>query len=375
MQVCNALTFAFFLVLSTADNSVKMGNRYAMALFYWEQLTMATNNWIQLALVAKYWGAYCIRPFTGRSFLYGLPSAGYHCVNVMYDPVELDHKLAEYSIPPIANFDEFIAKAGRNVILVKIDYQKPKLHIEKCEGIGFNSTLSLLNKEASRRGYSNFSLNRCCLVHGQHPTNPVDIAKGCSLDQMDEYTVIIPEWRGLTRTQNHRLLNLNIGDNSYPHYKYDIYPHSKEVIGNATAYINESTGGGDFIALHYRLEAFLRRHNSKLTGHCLQHVPEAIRQIQADYPHLKHLFIFGDDAFSQARADGRFQMKEEVSNFPRGSFGSIDDRGFVGQVEQNVMSRAKVLITAGCGSFQAETVSRFNREPGHIKHHHACHCE
>ena len=160
---------------------------------------MATNSWIQLALVAKYWGAYSVRPFTVDSHLYGFPRPGSHSLNIMYDPAELDRKLAEYSMPPVTSFDEFIAKASRNVILIRIDYRKPKLHIEKCKGIinwDINSALSLLNKEASRRGYSNFCLYSCCQVHGHHPTNPVDIAKGCGLDRLDEYTVITPKWRG-----------------------------------------------------------------------------------------------------------------------------------------------------------------------------------
>ena len=339
---------------------------------------MATNNWMQLALVAKYWGAYSIIPFTADSYLYGLPRAGSHSVNIIYDPAELNRKLAEYSMPPIASFDEFVVKAGRNITLVRIDYQKPKLHIEQCEGrtdSQFISALSLLNEESSRRGYSNFSLHNCCQVHGQHPTNPVNIAKGCSLDRLDEYTVIVPEWRGFTQVLNYRLFTPNLSNTSHPNPTYDIYPHSKEVLGNATAFINESTRGEGFIALHYRLEAFLIRKNSGLTDHCLKYVPNATQQIQADYPHLKHLLIFGDEEISQARADGRFQMKEEVSHFPRGRFGSIDDRGFAAQVEQNVMSRAKVLITAGCGSFQEETVSRFNGELGHIKWYHVCNCE
>ena len=355
-----------------------MGNRYVMALTYWEELTMATNSWMQLALVAKYWGAYCIRPFTLNSNLYGLPKEGYHSVDIMYDPVELDRKLAEYSMPPIASFDEFIAKASRNVILVRIDYRRPKLHVEKCKGSKYfdiSSSLSLLNKESTKRGYSNFHLYDCCQIHGQHPTHPVDIAKGCGLDRLDEYTVITPEWRGITHVLNYRLLTPNLSDINHPNYDYDIYPHSKEVISNATAFIKESTGGEDFIAIHYRLESFVIRHNSRLTDHCLRYVPEVTRQIQAHYPHVKHLLIFGDEEISQARADGRFQIKEEVSQFPRGSFGSIFDRGFAAQVEQNVMSRAKVLITAGCGSFQAETVSRFFREPGHIKRYHVCNCE
>ena len=306
--------------LLTADNTVKMGNRYAMALSYFEELTMATNSWMQLALVAKYWGAYCIRPFTVNSALYGLPRAGSRSVNIVYDPAELDRKLAEYSMPPIASFDEFIAKAGRNVFVVRIVYQKSKLHIEECKGImnrDVNSALSLLNKESTRRGYLNFQLYNCCLIHAHHPTNPVDIAKGCGLDQMDKYTVIIPEWSGLLRVPAYRLLTPNISDNSYPNADFDIYPHSKEVKGNATAFIKKSTGGEDFIALHYRLEAFLIRQKSQVTDHCLKYVPEATRQIQADYPQLKHLLIFGDEEFSEARADGRFQMKEEVSHFPR----------------------------------------------------------
>lgn len=349
-----------------------------MSLTYWEELTMATNSWMQLALLAKYWGAYSVRPFTINSNLYGLPREGRYPVDIIYDPKELDRKLAEYLMPPIASFEEFISKAGRNVVLVRVDYRKPKLHMEKCKGNAdsvFASAFTLLNHESRKRGHPPFRLYNCCIVHGQHPTHPDDIAKGCGLDQLAAYTVITPEWRGITHVLTYRLLTPAISDINHPNYDYDIYPHSKEVIGNATAFINEATNGEDFMAIHYRLESFVIRHDQQKTDGCLDLVPRETRRLQGLYPFLKHLLIFGDEEISQARDSGTFKMEEKVSHFPLGKYGSILDRGFVAQVEQNVMSRARVLITAGCGSFQAETVSRFHQEARHIKRYHVCNCE
>ena len=51
------------------------------------------------------------------------------------------------------------------------------------------------------------------------------------------------------------------------------------------------------------------RQNSRVTDHCLKYFPEATWQIQTDYPHLKHLLIFGDEEIKSGQ--GRWPVANE----------------------------------------------------------------
>ena len=71
-------------------NSVIVGD-------YWEQMTMAMNSMFQLATIAKVWNATIPIPFTGHSYLYGLPT-GKQNLDTIYDIEKFLHLAEQFNI-------------------------------------------------------------------------------------------------------------------------------------------------------------------------------------------------------------------------------------------------------------------------------------
>ena len=80
--------------------------RFAMALHYYEQMTMATNNLFSMVNVARGWDALTVVPFTATSHLYGLPGPPRKEMDAFFDinQINAEWLCEKYELPPLAPF-------------------------------------------------------------------------------------------------------------------------------------------------------------------------------------------------------------------------------------------------------------------------------
>ena len=98
-----------------------------IAFDYWEQLSMATNNFIGLTALAAYGGRQVVLPFVKDSRLYGSPTEkGFETLALYYNVSALNRTLRSRGHGTLISWKEFQEVChGKLDILVHFDYTNP----------------------------------------------------------------------------------------------------------------------------------------------------------------------------------------------------------------------------------------------------------
>ena len=110
------------------NNKVQKGQKIVFAFGYWEQLTMATNNLLQLAAFAAYGGCQVVVPFSHDSHFYGTPpSEGSKTLALYYNVTALNYTLRLHGHATLIIWQGFqdVCK-GRLDVLVYFDHTNLK---------------------------------------------------------------------------------------------------------------------------------------------------------------------------------------------------------------------------------------------------------
>ena len=344
------------------------GHRYALAEDYWEELTMATWNFMGLVKVASSWGAHAVLPFTHNSYLYGI-SGRYH-FDLIYDMDDVKQVCDNYSLPMPVRFNHFLSVGSRDVVLMLTDYyRRGGSNVEKCSRSQkslMTPVLQHLNKVTLQKNLQLFREVDCCVVYSRHPTTSGEIAEACNLVGRENFTVLMKTWRGISNDYKETFrLVANVREDVMGTISAD-FKHSKWVIGNATTFFHDVTDTEKCIAVHVRAEVFVRDNK---VDRCFKLLREVVAEFRSNHTDLKTLLYFGDEELDMFRAKIN---NAQVTRFKSAKYGAVPDRGFVAQVEQHTISFCKALVISGGGSFQARTLRRFHEHPDHLPHVSAC---
>ena len=351
---------------TTGDNWVRTGkSKLVLALTFWEQLTMATNNLFHLVRVSSHWGARVVVPFTRNSRLFGLPQAGMLPLDLVFDVGKLMNLMStKFKLPPMEHFDEFISRGSRNVIFISLYYDRFTRHqAVDCYRKASRLALSPLNEIAQRRNLSLFRIAHCCSLNGKLVITPDAISNMCKLTEFEDYTVIIRNWRGFVCVprqprlvipslcrQGKHLINGTTGS----------YPHSQFVFGNATMFIWSQLQDKGYIGVHIRGDSLIVRNRSVpgIIPQCFSQLSSVLFNLTSTYPGFPTL-LFGDHKVSSVFGGNLRQHNLTHLHFNPLQFGASADNGFVAQVESCIAARAQVLVIVGGGSFAAQIMARY----------------
>ena len=85
--------------------------RYVLSESYWEELTMATWNFMGLVKIAGSWGARAVLPFTAGSLLNGINAK--YSLDLIYDLDDIKRVCNKlHSLPMPVKFEEFLSDAS-----------------------------------------------------------------------------------------------------------------------------------------------------------------------------------------------------------------------------------------------------------------------
>jgi len=340
--------------------------RYVLSEGYWEELTLATRNFMGLVKIAGSWGARAVLPFTAGSQLYGIKAK--YTLDLVYDLDDIKRVCNKfYSLPMPVKFEEFLSDASRNVVLMGVDYKSrvSGKHTARCSDWWRRHlipVLNHLNKVTKEKGLQIFNDVGCCVVYNHHPTTSVEIAKGCKLVD-GEFTVLLKQWRGIVN--DYRMTYRLVIDKREDVPIISDFNHSKWVIGNASRLFHDITKTDKCVAIHVRAERLII---AKKLNRCLKLLNEVLSKFKSNHSDF-HVLYFGDEELDSFR---NMINNANVTRFNGAKYGAVTDRGFAAQVEQHTASLCKALIVSGGGSFQYRTVRRFNEFRDHLPHLAAC---
>lgn len=401
-------------VSSVCDDVINRYNiskkRFVMALSYWEQLTMATTNLCSLIAFSRHWQARTVSPFTRNAEMWGLPSTVnypiFHGMPPIYKggpgkpigslfntTVFNSHMLcAKYDIPPLADFDDFILNANRSIRLLHFNFFAYGYQIPKSKAFGNDSNyinchnystfhdfsmrlLIYLNNVASQRGLPHFTVDAACCVNHRHLVTPEEMARQCGFHDLDSFTIIVTIWRGYSEFPTKKFRLVVPPDSPVlrrPSSSDSVYPLNDDILSNVTAYYNTISGGRDFIAVHIRtaklgmLDYVAKR---RLSTKCFSLVWDLISQLKKQYEGLpiKYFVDYGPyGSHSSEIGLGKRVSKRPFAqrniiplHYNPAQYGGWTDQGYVALVEQSAVSKAKVLVLLGGGSFQDQILTRF----------------
>ena len=161
-----------------------------------------------------------------------------------------------------------------------------------------NKLLSALNIESNKHEQPHFKLRMACCIDHLHITTPQEIAKYCGFHNRDSVTVVATVWRGYSDNPKKTFRPVVPVSPIFAHPSpgKDMYPLSKGVISNSSAFVRYLSGGGEFVSIHLRTAkvAMMDRH-SRLFKKCFEKVQSLIVEIKKTYFNTKlHFHYFVD---------------------------------------------------------------------------------
>lgn len=374
---------------------------------------MATTNMITLAWFVTPWRANIIEPFTCNSKYFGIPHRYKRTFSLFYlfDYQMLNKLLCQHNISHIVRYNDFLKHASRRVILIHILYDGFDLTRFGGPEVSRKEITSLLHKEGSHysncshttymkrigRGFlkwihfvvsTRFEIVHYCCVNGSHPTYSKEMADKCHIPREDRnVTVVFTDWRGLSSKKNFRVFVPEADRVDMPHPSRDLYPYSSYIVSNASAFLLSVTNGMEFIGIHLRTEKLGQVNEGGYFINCLRKSQAIKQNILSNFSNNNiNVLYFADigpfgskscthKCLSNKFISSSFAMYEiKVTQYNPKLFGGIVDSGFVAAVEQETLSRAKVLVLVGGGSFEAQVATRYRHYRGQKPHsiHQVC---
>ena len=355
-----------------SSSSSSSRRRFAFTPKVSEQMTMAMSHTYQLARIATEWQARTVMPFIRDDHLAGLPVEGTVTLDLLYNVSMLNRLSKTHDIFPFVSFDYFIRESNRtNVYFFYIYYfgnggdgpvvERCRLEKEKQE---YMDTMQLLNQEAIKRGLPQFITSspheHCCRVLSSKPFVPDDFIEGCNIKRnLKDITYIVNYWRGYSPVvqKSFRLFAPNyIHKNRVPNFDL---PYSKQVTDSTRDFTNLLCNNEDFIGVHIRAQKLYLRHNEDPEHFndqkCISDLLETVHQTTSQYPDIKHVVYIGD-SFT-----GKYNqlLNISISRFNPSDFNAANNGALIAQVEQNFLSKARILIMCGGGSFERSISLRY----------------
>ena len=391
-----------FLCHEKFGRQQKFPGRYVIAESYWEQMTRATINIYDLIKFATEWQASVPIPFLVKSFPRGFPSIKGNRSNepsfsFLFDMYEVQRNLISKNLNQFVDFDQFLLNFKylyynmyNTTFVVTIEFVSCKgniegsgsnfYHVSKVPCILEYKTIIRHLYKASRGTFSNFeehwslygSSLTCCNVCGIIPTLSSDISIGCGFHGLSKFTVIFKQWRGLSLPLLYGSFRLFAPTNYLECYRAPspALPHSSFIKSKAIEFLNHCLIGNErFVAVHIRTEKIhIAEKKMKINGtKCVLSAITTAR-IVSQVTGIRHIMFFTDNFALDYYGDVfRAQNVKITSYDPKTFHLQPESDGIVAQIEQNIASRATVLVLSGGGSFQYVIKRRYSKNVARSK--------
>ncbi|XP_065911535.1 uncharacterized protein [Dysidea avara] len=241
---------------------------FVLALDYYERLTCATQNLLQLCSVAQNLNARVVMPFLLRSLLNGIPDFNstrrhYYPLSTIYDVPKLNETFHSMTGTHLVTFDQFIQHAPRDIILVDTLYSyEAKTEYKTFNDSGFElfncpnhlspdqidtaqNVGNNLKKHTVVGKVNHFVVKKfICLPRTTHDITTDQIKQFIGIKP---HTIVFNQWRGcayhscdvkaprnIVSNARHKILYYSINNNS----QFTIYNKKSQANVSITDYVN-----------------------------------------------------------------------------------------------------------------------------------------
>ena len=380
--------------------------RYVIALNYWEQLTMATNNLFRLLWFSKQWNASVIMPFVKDSHFYGLWKRSNNetalPLDLLYDRSQFNSLLESYHLPPLVTMETFLTKARRSLIVLQLFYNGDALgagmtlrfnraYVYDCsDTICTKRALTSFVRNLNERATSPFAVKACYCVNASHEIYPDKLAEIIGIQGDSDASVIFNNWHGISESDTKKATSKGSdrkkGRMPVSGYKKGAapsggtvtLPYSLYVRRNASNFIRSLNVEAEFAAVHLRSERLGER-DERTNGYFAQCWEEVMRILQTNIlPKRTNITVLyftdygllGSSSCLRKNCRGAIIANAMLAKnglkatcFDPAKFNAVSDSGFAALVEQSVMAMSQYLLLVGGGSFEMQIYQQFKSQP------------
>ena len=337
----------------TSDTDfTSQGRRIFFVFDYIEQLTMATENLLQLTALAAYSGRQVVIPFVNDSFFHGTMTGGFNkTLAFYYNLSALNNTLRSHSHATLISWSKFqdVCK-GRLDVLVRFDYTNLSTTTTYSAARPF---IPCENQPKTIQGIKiakTICMNVFALDSVEKFENEVVERQAC---------VGILKWMGASKERTFRTqFDLkSVGRNRVlSHRDVNVFFNSK-LLRIAQDFIAKNIGPS-FISVHIRSEKILKYGGSlSLVKKCLSKLTARVQKIgnpvytATDFSEFGCSGKFVKPARKKARSLMKILSPLKPITFQPSEY-NLTDGGAAAIVEMNILASGTHLVVLGGGSFQ-----------------------
>lgn len=365
---------------------------YLIALKYYEQQTQATKNFLQMQCLASNYSMQVVEPFISKSqlsFPFLLPQGQKENVLRLGDLIDMrlwnQQAVGRYGYPPVASWEDFLANAPRDVVLVCVKCRDPPhIKIPKpgsnfrygCTDAcfdKFNSTLSFLSAyrfRLVRKACVNFVAYAGSVTSDDFVDNILE-----SRYRREDITVILSEFRGFFGLYRMQILSpCGLITHANMKRNLQIMP-SQRLVQEARKYSEMNFGKRPYISVLVRVEKIILHSLLNITK-CADEVVSVLEDLKGRFG-VKEYFLAmdvgrygssgsalhnlqpqGEQFFRRVYGD-RWTFQQWEESFARAS--SSSNPAYVANLQRTLAAMGRCLLMVGAGGFQAQAKNLYEK--------------
>ncbi|XP_078380892.1 uncharacterized protein LOC144663727 [Oculina patagonica] len=347
------------------DNLRRPGKNIFIAFSYWEQLTLATNNFLDLTALAAYGGRHVVVPFVRDSSFYGSPTEqGSETLALYYNVTALNQTLRSRGHGTLISWKEFQDVCqGKLDVLVHFDYTTNRQTIQAF-------FLCNISRHVNT-SFTGFKVGRTICMN----VFAVDSIEKFENEVVNRLPCVgLTEWKGCNKRAPFRAqFNLSSVVTHLTRSADSAVFFNSKLLQVARDFITKNLGP-HFVSVHIRTERILKygtaHRNITAVKKCISNVLSLIqRHKNVSTAHIP-VFLAADFAdygssskrVKTARENAKSLMKIlaplNAVIFQPSTY-NLTDRGEVAIVEMNILVSGEHLFAVGGGTFQKWIVNQF----------------
>jgi len=348
------------------------GKKIFIAFDYWEQLTMATNNFLDLTALAAYGGRQVVLPFVKDSRFYGQSTEkGFETLALYYNVSALNRTLRSHDHGTLISWKEFQDVCqGKLDVLVHFDYT----NVSKSKKYNRTTRAFFPCNERHGKTFGDLKVERTICMN----VFAVDSVGKFENEVIEKLPCVgLAEWRGSNNKRSFRAqFNLSPVVTDRLHFRDAAIFFSPKLLQVARDFIAKSLGPF-FVSAHIRAEKMLKFgttfNSSVAVKECISNLTTLVQRYKNTSTVPIPLFLatdfadYGSSSYRAivARKNAKSLMKILTPLKPiifEPSIYKLTDRGAVAIVELNILVSSKRLFVVGGGSFQTWLADKFLNE-------------
>ena len=364
------------------DDSPNVKNRFLFAFRYYEQLTMATKNFLSFASLATATGRQFVEPFVNSSRFSGLRTGvsisrlikekeKFTVIDNYFDRRNLQYQLKTRGYSNMVSYEKFREECDEIQVVIHFLYNEANTDrdLKKWYKID-NSAIKRLRKDISKRGWVECQFvekSKISRFLGKRVRRYVcvDPEKITTTDQLrdqilgESQCAAVIFWKGNGTRRTHFPLPAQITEPLKPVHLH----HAEYLIDIANDYIR-NTIKRPFVSVHVRVERHMRWKGVGVTEECIQRLSKSV-SYHKKINNLHKVFLAHDLGPAGSDTLKRFASPKNLQEVERNltleletpfrfdpTKYNLHDRGAIAIVEMHILSLGESLFTLGKGNFQ-----------------------